>query len=59
MSDTRQKLAELADEYSEGSPIRELCLKASEEIRILENEVSDLRSFAKLARDNAKADLGQ
>lgn len=57
--DLRQRLADLADDYTEGSPIRLLLVEASEEIRILQNEVSDLRAFGEMARDHAKAVLGQ
>lgn len=57
--DMRQRLGALADACIEGSEIRTLLLEASERIRILENEVSDLRSFGEMARDHAKAVLGR
>lgn len=58
MSDLRQELME-QHRHGPDTYVGDLCLKAAEQIRILENEVSDLRAFAKLARDNAKAVLGQ
>ena len=58
MADLKQ---ELTEQHRNGPDtyIGQLCLRASEEIRILENEVSDLRAFCGMARDHAKAVLGQ
>lgn len=58
MADLR---AELIEQHRNGPEtyIGQLCLKAAEEIRVLENEVSDLRAFGEMARDHAKAVLGQ
>lgn len=58
MVDLRQELME-QHRHGPDTYVGQLCLKAAEQIRILENEVSDLRSFAKLAQGSAKAVLGQ
>lgn len=58
MPDLRQELME-QHRYGPDTYIGQLCLKAAEEIRILGNEVSDLRAFGVMARDNARAVLRQ